>query len=219
MKKITLLQFIFSSRQITFKHIAQYFFENKIFLFFSTLLSLIIIISITSFNNNKLINAFAFYESSFNIEILQPKFREVLKNEDHLISFSNRYRENILLDFLDIFFKEGKYKFVEENDKNSISTFFLVMKDNSKNILNSNKKKIAFNIEEKIKNDFETAIKLNVSRYDYSNDINVDQLRKAFSVKRVEVYYVPIGIYNNFFTNFLLSLFFAILLMSVFRKK
>ena len=219
MKKITLIQFILSSRQITFKHIAQYFSENKIFLFFSTLLSLIILISITSFNNNKLINASVFYKSSFNIDILQPKFREVLKNENRLINFSNRYRENLLSDFLDIFFKDGEYKFVKEKDKNSKSTFFLVMKDNSKNIFINNKKKIAFNIEEKIKNDFETAIKLNTSRYDYSSDINIDQLRKAFSVKRVEVNYVPIGLHNNFFTNFLLSLFFAILLMSVFRKK
>ena len=219
MKKITLIQFILSSRQITFKHIAQYFSENKIFLFFSTLLSLIILISITSFNNNKLINASVFYKSSFNIDILQPKFREVLKNENRLINFSNRYRENLLSDFLDIFFKDGEYKFVKEKDKNSKSTFFLVMKDNSKNIFINNKKKIAFNIEEKIKNDFETAIKLNTSRYDYSSDINVDQLRKAFIIKRVEVNYVPIGIHYNFFTNFLLSLFFAILLMSVFRKK
>ena len=219
MKKITLLQFIFSSRQITFKYIAQYFSENKIFFFFSTLLSLIILISITSFNNNKLINASVFYKSSFNIDILQPKFREVLKNEDGLIKFSNRYRKNILSDFLNIFFKEDKYEFVKKNNKNSDSTFFLVMQYNSKNIFNNNKKKIAFNIEEKIKNDFETAIKFNISRYDYSSDINVDQLKKAFSVKRVEVNYAPIGIHINFFTNFLLSLFFAILLMSVFRKK
>ena len=219
MKKITLIQFILSSRQITFKDIAQYFIVNKIFLFFSTLLSLIILISITSFNNNKIITASALYESSFNIDILQPKFREVLKNEDRLISFSIRYREHILSDFLDIFFKEEEYLFMEENDKNSKSTFLFVMKDNSKNIFNNNKKKKLLILEKKIKNDFETAIKLNTSRYDYSSDINVDQLRKAFSVKRVKVNYVPIGIHNNFFTNFLLSLFFAILLMSVFRKK
>jgi hypothetical protein len=219
MNKITLLQYIFSSKQITSKYIAQYFIENKIFLFLSTLLFLIIIVSLTNFNNNKLINVSALYKSTFNIDILKPKFREVLKNEDRLILFSNRYRENIVSNFLDIFFEESKYELVSEDDKNFKSTFYFVMKHNSQNIFNINKKNIALNIKRKIENDFQEAIEINASRYDYSSDISVDQLRKAFSIKNVEVNYTPIGIHINLFTNFFLSLFFAILLMSIFRKK
>ena len=160
------------------------------------------------------------YEESFNIELLAPKFRNVLDNEKKLNAFSVRYKNNVINGFKsDFFLKIDKYEFLNIRDQADLNTLYIEMYVYDETIFNNNKDKIILELKKMVKDKFEEIIETNVLRYNYSNDIDISELRKAFKVENVEAQYQKTGILRDYLTNFLLSVMFAVLLVSVRRQK
>ena len=219
MQKKSLLQYILSDNRIKFTTFAWYFYRNKIFLFFLTITFFMILSASTLYKVNMKVNISLQYKESFNIELLAPKFRNVLDNEKKLNAFSDRYKNNVIKGFMIDFFKMDKYEFINKEDRKDLNTLIIEMYVYDEKIFNSNKDKIILELTKMIKDKFEEVIETNVVRYNYSNDINIGELRKSFKVKNIEAEYQKIGIHPNFFPNFLLSVMFAVVLVSVRRQK
>ena len=220
MQKKSLLQYILSDNQIKFTTFVWYFSKNKNFLFFSTLTFFMILSIFLFYKDNMKVKISLQYEESFNIQLLAPKFRNVLDNEKKLNAFSDRYKKNVINGFKsDFFLKMDKYGLLKIEDQADLNTLYIEMYVYDETIFNNNKDKIIPELKKMVKDKFEEVIETNALRYNYSNDIDISELRKAFKVENVEAQYQKTGILRGYLTNFLLSVMFAVLLVSVRRQK
>ncbi len=220
MQKKSLLQYILSDNQIKFTTFVWYFSKNKNFLFFSTLTFFIILSIFLFYKDNMKVKISLQYEESFNIELLAPKFRNVLDNENKLNAFSDRYKNNVINGFKrDFFLKMDKYELLNIKDEADLNTLYIEMYVYDETIFNNNKDKIIPELKKMVKDKFEEVIETNALRYNYSNDIDISELRKAFKVENIEAQYQKTVILRDYLTNFLLSVMFAVLLVSVRRQK